>query len=115
MARIRWGNVGRLAALVVAGVLLATGPRSCSEPRRLPAALPVPPPAVDSGQLTVDRAVAPAPPPVREVPVRRKRRVRHRKPRPTAPKPRPTSPKPVVVAEPVVRAAPPPATGEFGP
>src|SRR4051794_31410331 len=28
--RIRWGNVGRLAALLAAGMLVITGPRGCS-------------------------------------------------------------------------------------
>src|SRR5688500_17186333 len=29
MARVRWGNVGRLAALLAAALLILTGPRGC--------------------------------------------------------------------------------------
>ncbi|MGH2745861.1 MAG: hypothetical protein ACRDLY_06405 [Thermoleophilaceae bacterium] len=32
MRRVRWGNVGRLAALLAAGLLIATGGRGCRVP-----------------------------------------------------------------------------------
>src|SRR4051795_12550695 len=53
--RVRWRNVGGLAALLAAGLAIALGPRSCGEPApaRLPEEEPVAPPA--------GREVAPAP------------------------------------------------------
>src|SRR5437588_1658119 len=38
LGRVRWGNVGRLAALLATGLLIAAGPRSCE--RRAPALVP---------------------------------------------------------------------------
>src|SRR5688572_10783424 len=51
LARVRWGNLARLAAIVAAGVLIAAGPRGCAaggeelprlpvDPARPPAAPP---------------------------------------------------------------------------
>ncbi|MGH2802710.1 MAG: hypothetical protein ACRDL4_06660, partial [Thermoleophilaceae bacterium] len=37
LRRVRWGNVGRLAALLAAGLLIASEVRACGRPEALPA------------------------------------------------------------------------------
>ena len=44
--RVRWGNVARLAAIVGAGVLIASGPRGCGGGEAELPRLPVEPPPV---------------------------------------------------------------------
>src|SRR5215212_6004629 len=82
MARVRWGNVGRLAALLAAALLILAGPRGCArrevpsppgaavigaEPQRRqpPSPLPAATPPVD-----------PTAPAERPQPVKRRRRAR---------------------------------------
>ena len=54
--RVRWGNVGRLVALLAAGLLLALGPRACSKAPGPEATIEAAPPPD-----------APAPPPTGRV------------------------------------------------
>jgi len=46
MDRVRWGNVGRLAALLCGAVLVATGPHGCGEGAGGGSQVAGPPPAV---------------------------------------------------------------------
>src|SRR5215204_7106829 len=57
LARVRWGNVGRLAALLAAALLVFTGPRGCG-----PAEQPSPPEA-GVNNAAPQREVPPSPPP----------------------------------------------------
>src|SRR3954464_15767321 len=78
LARVRWGNVGRLAALLAAALLVLSGPRGCM-PAQTPEGVPPPPPP------------GPTPAPARRRPrgpgggARRAVRPRPRRPRPAPP------------------------------
>src|SRR5438128_11977210 len=73
LGRVRWGNVGRLAALLATGLLIAAGPRSCE--RRAPALVPDTP----SIRPAPPRAGAQPPPVARAERPRRLHKERHRK------------------------------------
>ena len=75
MARVRWGNVGRLAALLAAALMIVAGPRWRDEPRapapppvaarppgpavqpRAPGAPPLPPPPTPTATTGTERGV----------------------------------------------------------
>src|SRR3954464_2078599 len=64
LARVRWGNVGRLAALLAAALLVLSGPRGCmpaQTPGAVPPVRPVAPPVAHAPQAP--RARGPPPPP----------------------------------------------------
>src|SRR3954451_16577849 len=99
--RVRWGNVGRLAALLAGAVMLVTGPHGCGAPARVrsaevqsaepplvPSALP---PAVKEAPAVQAKPVRPSLPVVRKKQQLRKHRRRHhhptRKPSPARPNP----------------------------
>src|SRR4051812_33349153 len=74
LARVRWGNVGRLAALLAAALLVLSGPRGCGRTGQGPAAVvPVRPAAPPT--------TPPAPKRRTTKPTRAKR---HHKPKPRA-------------------------------
>jgi hypothetical protein len=82
--RIRWGNVGRLAALLAAGMLVATGPHGCAArggqaPASLPAALKAAPTPTASMKATKP-TVVPHPKAPRRYKRRRKRVVSRKRP-----------------------------------
>src|SRR5215210_4728049 len=105
LARVRWGNLARLGALLAAVPLALVLLRGA--PERAVAPPPAPPPA-----KRVPPALAPAPRPRHAHPERTER---NRRPRPRRPAPRrpaePMPQRPPAKTRPVPRAAPAPAGG----
>src|SRR5438105_10384122 len=132
--RVRWGNVGRLAALLAGVILLVTGPHGCGPARGIgdrrleigdaspqPPALPS---AVKAAPAVTAPSVIPSLPAVRKKKQVRKHRSRHRhrvrnhrhaRPKPLQ-SPIPQSP---ISPPPAATPAPPPppvgGAGEFAP
>src|SRR3954470_2614430 len=84
LARVRWGNVGRLAALLAAALLILAGPRGCRRGE-----VPSPPGAGGTG-AGPQRQLPPSPPPAATPapataapaePARAERRRKHTKPK----------------------------------
>src|SRR4051795_7858553 len=81
MARVRWGNVGRLAALLAAALLILAGPRGCRRGE-----VPSPPGAGVTGagpqrQLPPSPLPAAPPAPATAAPAEAERRRKHTKPK----------------------------------
>src|SRR3954451_14128144 len=120
--RVRWRNVGRLAVLLAAGLLIALGPRGCGEnPASLPPETRIAPPAQPPATDPAARDPQPAEPRRHRPRQRKKRRHAHKRalltrhPQGPAPQPRPSPAPPVSPAPPPIpsapsTAAPPPAT-----
>jgi hypothetical protein len=108
IARVRWGNVARLAAVVAAGLLVVAGPHGCSKADGGPPPLPpderiaTPPPApVPAGTKPRNRLRRPKPKKTHRH--RRAKRARAISPAPTPPtahRALPTAPPPPVAAPP---------------
>src|SRR3954468_10965480 len=79
--RVRWRNVGRLAVLLAAGLLIALGPRGCGEkPASLPPETRIAPPAQPPATDPAARAPHPADPGRHRPRQRKKPRPAHRRP-----------------------------------
>src|SRR5213082_1448672 len=78
--RVRWGNVGRLAALLAGVILLVTGPHGCGTARQIGDASPGPsvlPPAVKAAPAVNASPETPSLPAVQRKKQVRKHRSRH--------------------------------------
>src|SRR3954452_19281880 len=118
--RVRWGNVGRLAALLAACLLLATGPHGCGgAPGNRPQATALAPQPVALPPAVNAPPVRPSSPAARRKQQSRKpRRKHHTRPRQHHRTPakhlQSAIPQSVVSPAPVAPAAPPPAPVEGG-
>jgi hypothetical protein len=112
LARVRWGNLARLAAIAGAGVLIALGPRGCGGgaeelpelPVEPPARVPAPRPAVTPPTA----AERPADPRERRAKRSPRRKRQRRKRHPSIHRAAPSRAVPAVPAVPVAPPAPAP-------
>src|SRR5689334_5755343 len=118
LGRVRWGNVGRLVALLAGVILLATGPHGCGPGQVAGGSGQVAGPLVGLKPVVPEPTAAPVRQKKQQV---RKRRVKHRHrvrrvSRVRAKSLPPATLPPATTSAPTAPAAPPPAaTGEFGP